>query len=39
MFSFFRSIEPLGGYDPNLCGKMVFPKESKPKESKIDEKE
>ena len=39
----FRDIaQKLDGYDLSLCGKMVFPKqseESKPKQSKIDEKE
>ncbi len=35
----FRDIaQKLDGYDLSLCSKMVFPKESKPKESKIDEK-
>ena len=36
----FRDIaQKLGGYDLSLCGKMVSPKQSKTKESKIDEKE
>jgi putative molybdopterin biosynthesis protein len=34
----FRDIaQKLDGYDLSLCSKIVFPKESKPKESKIDE--
>lgn len=34
----FRDIaQKLDGYDLSLCSKMVFPKQSKPKESKIDE--
>ncbi len=33
----FRDIaQKLDGYDLSLCSKMVFPKESKPKESKTD---
>ena len=36
----FRAIaQKLDGYDLSLCSKMVFPKESKPKEMKTDEKE
>jgi len=34
----FRDIaQKLDGYDLSLCSKMVFPKESEPKESKPDE--
>jgi putative molybdopterin biosynthesis protein len=36
---FRETVRNLEGYDLSLCGKMVFPKESKPKKSKIDEKE
>jgi len=36
----FRDIaQKLDGYDLKLCSKMVFPKETKTKESKIDKKE
>ncbi len=36
----FRDMaQKLDGYDLSLCSKMVFPKESKPKQSKIDKKE
>jgi len=36
----FRDIaQKLEGYDLNLCGKIVFPKQSKLKEPEIDEKE
>ena len=36
----FRDIaQELEGYDLSMCGKVVFPKQSKPKEPKTDEKE
>jgi putative molybdopterin biosynthesis protein len=36
----FRDIaKKFDGYDLSLCSKMVFPKESKPKEPKTDERE
>jgi len=36
---FRETVRKLEGYDLSLCGKMVFPKQSKPKEPEIDEKE
>ena len=36
---FRETVRKLEGYDLSLCGKMVFPKQLKPKELEIDEKE